>query len=348
VAGDVTIFGDTGVSIVATVLTLVVDLLMFLFAGWLVYVFLKGPGKARRPDFNKTIGLIGYAKFPAFTLGILVAILTPVLVGSLDPNQENFGLGAFCGALVGLFVIWIFMLIWGLWVHSHAASVANDVSLGTAFAFTLLAWVIAGIIIIGVSAVTLGLGDGPSDQGPTTIKPERLEDWSWSSEAISDYLEEGGIDFGVYSRFELDSLVPANGTFFVNSVRLTLEWEDEPDQNLGPRLKTNEPDTFQVEIAVSMDINMISPETSNDPSSRQGSISLNLDMASHGYSYFIIGNASELNLGDDILVDTRADVNVYMIEAGDYHSPPPEFLFINDFGNDYTLTISLSGKILPA
>jgi hypothetical protein len=161
VPDDATTFGNTGVSILGTVISVVTGLVMFLLAGWLVYVLLKGPGKARRPDFSKTIGLIGYAKFPAFILGILVAILTPIMMDSVnfddltsdDPDQVTSGLGAFCGALAGLVVIWIIMLIWGLWVHSHAASVANDVSMGTAFGFTLLAWFIALIIMIAIVTV---------------------------------------------------------------------------------------------------------------------------------------------------------------------------------------------------
>jgi hypothetical protein len=339
---DVATFGDTGVSIIGAAFNIVTGLLMFLFAGWLVFVLLKGPGQAKRPDFHKTIGLVGYAKFPAFILGIVAAALTPLMVGSLDPEQEDLGLGAFCGALVGLFFVWILMLIWGIWVHSHAASVANDVSLGKAFVFTLVAWLIMLPILFAVNVIPLGFGDEPTDQGPPGIRPDRLDDWTWTADAITANLNEGESTF-----IRIDDLVPSNGTFFVNTISVTLEWEDEPDQNLGPRMKTNEPDTFQVEIDASANVSTISAETANDPSSYQGSISLRLDVGSHGYNYIVMGNASDVKLGDDILV-TQIEVLVHMIEAGDYHSPPPEFIFINDFGNDYTLTVSLSGKILPS
>jgi hypothetical protein len=186
------------------------------------------------------------------------------------------------------------------------------------------------IILFAVLVIALGGSDEPSDQGPNVIKPERLEDWSWTSEAIQGNLNEGAPPAVIL----LDDLVPANGTFFVDSISLTLDWEDEPD-------------TFQVEINASMNVSAISPETTNDAASDQGSIPLSLDVGSAGFSYIIMGNVSDVKLADDILVSS-IEVLVYMIEAGDYHSPPPEFVFINDFGNAYTLTVTLAGKILPA
>jgi hypothetical protein len=149
--------GVGAAGVMSMVLNLVLSILMFLFAGWLVYSLLKGPGKARRPSFEKTIGLIGYAKFPAFILGIIIAAIYPIMLNTMDlesledPDTDpTDALGTMCGALAGIMVISVIMLIWGLYVHSHAASVANDVSLGTAFGFTLLAWIITFIIMIAV------------------------------------------------------------------------------------------------------------------------------------------------------------------------------------------------------
>jgi hypothetical protein len=48
------------------------------------------------------------------------------------------------------------MFIWGLWVHSHAASVANDTRLGPAVIFTFLAWFITFWILFAVS-ILVGL-----------------------------------------------------------------------------------------------------------------------------------------------------------------------------------------------
>jgi len=54
---------------------------------------------------------------------------------------------------------------------------------------------------------------------------------------------------------------------------------------------------------------------------------------------------SDAKLPDDVAV---SDINVivYMVVAGDHHSSP-EFLYLNDFGNEYTIEITLAGKVIP-
>ncbi len=150
-------FPGFGVAMTALSLALGIGLgmLNYFLATQLVFWFIK-MGRPLRPNRSKTFGLVGYAKFPAFVMGIAhSAIYTTIIAAGFGGTVPEAAATA-CGAQLVQLVIWIVMLVWGLWVHSHAASVANDVSLGTGFAFTLVAWILTFVIyILATLVITL-------------------------------------------------------------------------------------------------------------------------------------------------------------------------------------------------
>jgi hypothetical protein len=131
---------------------IILNIGIFFIATSLVYSMLKSAGNARRPDFDKTIGLIGYAKFPAFLMYISLYFVMGLILRFFNWEQisngmnPNGGPSPLCGIWAVQLILVIVTFVWGLWVHSHAAAVANDVAFGTAAGFTLLAWFIALII----------------------------------------------------------------------------------------------------------------------------------------------------------------------------------------------------------
>ena len=153
-------------------LSLGLSVITFIGAAYLVYALLK-VGGARRPNLEKTIGLVGYAKLPAFLMYIPLYLVMDYMIIAVDWDEVRRQTGAnatgivgdwvgtVCGIAIVLLVLVIIMFVWGLLVHSHAASVANDVSFGTAVGFTFLAWFIMFLIyvaigfVIGLSAATL-------------------------------------------------------------------------------------------------------------------------------------------------------------------------------------------------
>jgi len=151
--------GQAATTAASEIGNIVVSIVTFMVATYLVFALLKGAGHARRPDLAKTFGLVGYAKFPAFIMGIAVSIVSGIMLSSVDwstlqnPEDATAVMGTVCGLAALILVFAIIMFVWALWVHSHAASVANDVSLGTAAGFTFLAWFIAFIVMIALSAV---------------------------------------------------------------------------------------------------------------------------------------------------------------------------------------------------
>jgi hypothetical protein len=154
-------------SIASTGINIVLEVFTFFFASWLVFQFLKAPDKGKHPSLDKTIGLLGYAKFPAFIIGFIIAISTPLVLGTINfdeldednPDAIGNALGAMCGFFALLFGLGIVAFIWAIFVHSHGASVANDTPLGTAAGFTLVAWIIAGLVLVVLQfVVNLALG----------------------------------------------------------------------------------------------------------------------------------------------------------------------------------------------
>ena len=154
---------------ISQVLGVVMNLVVFYVVAWLISNFLKDPRRGMRPSLKKTIGLMGYAKFPALIIGILIAMVTPAYTvasiefslesENLEPGELPEGFGEFCNQGLIYFGLILMVFLWGIWVHSHAVSVANDTKLGTAFTWTLVAWIIGGVIsvIFGVAMVAIGL-----------------------------------------------------------------------------------------------------------------------------------------------------------------------------------------------
>jgi hypothetical protein len=111
--------------------------------------------KVRRPSFDKTVGLMGYAKFPAFIVMTLIVIITPITLIGFVENVEDPGqvFGALCGTMAVVFGLGAIGILWAFWVHSHAQSVANDMSPSSAFGWLLLTWFLIGIIQLVVGFV---------------------------------------------------------------------------------------------------------------------------------------------------------------------------------------------------
>jgi hypothetical protein len=155
--------GVTASSGLQSIIGIFTNILFFFLTAWLFFSFVKD--KARKPDMSKTIGLMGYAKFPMFIIGLVIAVLTPMLLLNTgwDPDNPDTiddavgGICAFTAAILGLSLLGFF---WALWVHSHAQSVANDVSSGTAMGYMFLTWFLIFLltIVVGVviALVTIG------------------------------------------------------------------------------------------------------------------------------------------------------------------------------------------------
>jgi hypothetical protein len=148
--GAVPMFSDGNAAV--SVVGIFTGIFFFWLTAWMFNAIVKS--KARAPSLEKTIGLMGYAKFPAFIVMTLISILIPItLIGVVDSaEQPDEFVGAICGTLAVVFGLGIIGVIWSWWVHSHAQSVANDVSTGTAFGYLLLTWILIGIIesVIGL------------------------------------------------------------------------------------------------------------------------------------------------------------------------------------------------------
>jgi len=197
------------------------------------------------------------------------------------------------------------------------------------------------VLIVAVALISMTGGeDKPPDIGTKNIDPAKLDDWSWTSGALDQTL----LNEGSAQPFSMGTMIETNGTVFVDHIEVTITWTDEPDGSVGPRQKTNEPDTFQLEVNSSANVSALSEEASNVHGS-SATITLTLDVGTSDYSYLVLGNVSDAKLPDDVAV---SDINVivYMVVAGDHHSSP-EFLYLNDFGNEYTIEITLAGKVIP-
>jgi hypothetical protein len=205
----------------------------------------------------------------------------------------------------------------------------------------VLVLLVAVILIGAIIWIAWPSGDEPTPE-PDTVNIDQLEDWSWSSGSSQvPLLNEGST--GTHA---LSALIDANTTVFIESVDVTITWTDEPDGSIGPRQKENQPDTFQLEINSSASDNMsaMSEEISNTHGT-SGTITVSINVADSGYSYLVMGNTTDLKLGDDVLT---GDINVlvHMIVAGD-HTSQPQILIINDVGNEYSIDITVNGKSVP-
>jgi hypothetical protein len=153
---DVATPGLTAGSGLQSIIGIFTNILFFGLTAWLFYIFVKD--KARKPDMNKTIGLMGYAKFPMFIMGIIISILTALMLSTLgwdpdDPEAVADTVGALCGISAAIVGVGIVGFIWALWVHSHAQSVANDMASGTAMGYIFLTWFLVFLLMVVVGVV---------------------------------------------------------------------------------------------------------------------------------------------------------------------------------------------------
>ncbi len=155
-------FGS-GTSLVSSIINIPIGLAMFWLVGWIVHAILKNPSTSRRPSMDKTLGLMGYAKFPAFILMLIAAVVMPLSLQGFDPDASDedilAGLGGICGAMI----IYLIALIWALFVHGHAQSVANDCPKGTATGIVFVAWFVTYLITAAITIVifiAVGIGTG--------------------------------------------------------------------------------------------------------------------------------------------------------------------------------------------
>lgn len=206
----------------------------------------------------------------------------------------------------------------------------------------LIVVIIIVVMVLAAISVAVMMSGGDNKPTPNTnnIDPAKLEDWSWNTGALAQPL----LNEGTSQPFSIGDMIETKGTVLVDSIEVTITWTDEPDGNVGPRAKENEPDTFMLEVNSSANVSAMSQEMSNSHGTSQ-SITLSVDVGTSDYSYIVLGNVSDVKLPDDVVV-SDLNVIVYMVVAGDHHSSP-EFLFINDFGNDYSIEISLTGKVIP-
>jgi len=206
----------------------------------------------------------------------------------------------------------------------------------------LLVIIIIAVVLIGAIIMISGKSGNEPIDTPDTVNVDKLEDWSWSSGSSQIPL----LNEGTIATHALSALIDANTTVFIESVDVTITWTDEPDGSIGPRQKENQPDTFQLEINSTASDNMsaMSEETSNSHGS-SGTITVSINVADSGYSYLVMGNTTDLKLGDDVIT---GDINVlvHMIVAGD-HTSQPQILIINDVGNEYSIDITVNGKSIP-
>jgi hypothetical protein len=203
--------------------------------------------------------------------------------------------------------------------------------------------IIVVVLLAAIIGVAMMMG-GDEKPGPSTnnIDPAKLEDFTWSS----------GPTTGTASEFQaiqmsLDGMLEGNGTVLVDGISLALEWQDEPDQTWAGRVRENSPDSFQLMIDIGTgNYTVESQMTPNDAGSKQGNVALALDMASTNFTYVAIGNTTGLDLPEGVF-DLPIDIFVIMGEAGDLYASGPAAFKLNDFVNDYTLTVSVTGKVIP-
>ncbi len=149
---DATVPGVVGASGALSIVGIFTSIVAFFMTAWMFHAFIKE--KARKPDLSKTMGMMGYAMFPAFLIGIIIAIAAPATLAGIDFDADpDAGVGTLCGFLALVMVVGIIGVIWAVIVHSNAQSVANDISTGSAFGWLLLSWIIVGIIIAVIQAV---------------------------------------------------------------------------------------------------------------------------------------------------------------------------------------------------
>jgi hypothetical protein len=202
------------------------------------------------------------------------------------------------------------------------------------------------ILVVVIAAISVGVmmrgGDDKTPPDTNKINPAKLEDFNWPSPPQMGTASEFG-----QTQWALETMIEGNGTILVDSISMTLEWQDEPDQTWAGRNRENSPDSFQLRIDIGGgNFSIESPMTPNDAGSKQGSVSLDLDMASTNFTYVLLGNATDMEFPEDVF-DLPIDLYIIMGEAGDLYASGPAAFKLNDTGNDYTLTVTVGGKVIP-
>ena len=202
------------------------------------------------------------------------------------------------------------------------------------------------ILIILISVIAVGLPKGKdTPDGPTTLVVDNLEDFTWTSSAITGNLNEFG-----NAPFNAKDFMDANGTYFIDRIEATVTWTDEPDQTWMGRTRENLPDHFAIEIFTgegNLSYSTTSELVGNDAGSKQGSVNHILELSASNFTFVMMGNASGIELPDDLLMG-GVSVIVWMGEAEDLYASGPAAFKLNDVGNDFSLIFTVSGKLLAA
>lgn len=201
------------------------------------------------------------------------------------------------------------------------------------------------VVLAGVAiAFSLGGDEDTGPKPPKVLNVDALDDWSWSSGPIDGQMSE--FSDTTMAMEDLEGF-PTNGTIFISSITMMLEWQDEPDDRWAGRTRYNEADYFAVEVNSSLGVGAASELTGNDESSKQGSVSVTMNVEGDtSFAYLLLGNVTDLRLPDTI-ASASVDLIIHMDEAGDLYASGPAMFKLNDFGNAYTLTVTCTGKILP-
>jgi hypothetical protein len=206
----------------------------------------------------------------------------------------------------------------------------------------LFVLVLVLIVVLAVWAVAALPGDDGGPSGPKTLDVTKLDDFSWDSGPITAYLNE--FQSAPYRLADIESW-PTNGTVFIESVDAYLEWQDEPNSRFLGRERINYPDHFAIEINASSNASMMGTFAGNDVNTKQGSTQLSLAFSAVGYDYVAVGNTTGVNLPEGVLIED-VFVIVHMDEAENMRADGPAQFLLNDFGNDYTLNIHVTGKVI--
>ncbi len=124
--------------------------------------------------------------------------------------------------------------------------------------------------------------------------------------------------------------------FFVRSVTVRVQWNDEPDAGI---LWTNQPDTFDLEVADTGDVFGSGSASGANPQGGQGSINAGWNTAG---SWFARGNMSLVDTGDaEVVSEGSVMVYVTMSNAGDQTTRLGRTQ--TDPGNDCVITVTVEG-----
>ncbi len=238
-------------------------------------------------------------------------------------------------------------------VEVTAAGEAPEAPPTPALAKKSVIWIVLAIVIVvaasaGAFLMLRGGGGGDGDDGDGGNDFESLDDFTWTSPAISDYLNEGTSSEPNTMPYNLEAMLSgeSGGVILIEEVTATLTWQDEPDQRQLGRMRINHPDNFQIEIVVDGSPVVSSSITANDISSKQGTIDpivMNASMLGFPYVADVSWDGA-YDLPEELgYVSIEVWVNLY--EAEDLMADGPAALLWIDGGNNYTLEITVTGKI---